>query len=534
MQEDPLAMLETIYQKLGVDESESPSPNVLDAFSFTTPNPGKWPLWTDLAIDVSPVPSVPSKNREEVVRAIHDLCSKVDQMLDRPAYQNTHGSDAVTLRRSQVARIRKRLAMLQDALSSPDMSPICTAIEGAHNKLAQCDLAEANLSILDTFAFRSGKPGLFTTWTELDMSSTVPCGSSRRKEVVAALKDLLSKGEQLLARPACQRALGVQDLEKYRSMMSFISERVAALSDTLSPPNPQPLLSALEEVDRRLNRPDPVTLDSIAFLPKKQGLFIVWTDLDVDSSAAGNANNRGAVIMALDDLLATFDRMVTRPACQKALGATEVERYRAMKAGVEKRLGLIKEALAPARPSPRPLAHPEEPNRIDVVKQAIGDRIPVRQFTVFSKAAWVHAGAVAGGSMAAALLGSFVMHSLARAVPLVGLFAVAAFFIRRQNSVAAMARKCAAAGDFYRKATKGSDIINILPMLTPDAQALFLVGLDAEFRRSAVDKFPSLKSMCDQIDSFRSSDPESLDRTNALTNIPKTGLGMYVVQALSM
>ena len=412
---DPLTTLEGICCVLKVHEPDALDPCLLDAFSFKTPTPGKWPAWTDLEIGRGN-----PANRNEVVRAIQDLCSKIDQVLARPAYQKSLGAEAADLHRSRMAGVRKKLALLEDLLSSPDLGPMLAALEETKARFSNCDLAHVDPKILDSFPFRSGKPGLFAAWTDLDLGAGKIGWPSQRREVVAALRDLLSKAEQALARPACQRALGPEGLEKYRLMLLAIEERAALLGDALSPPNPKPLLSALEEADRKLGAAPTVdALDSFAFFPGRPGLFAAWTDLDLSSCGSANGDNRGAVVMALDDLLAKFDHMAARPGYQKAIGAVDGERYRLMRQSLENRMKGLKDALSPALPS-------------------TCDRTDVQTRKTFSRAAWIEAGAAAGMAMVAAFVLSFAFHPLARAVPLIGFLAVAYTFVRlaHKNPVA--------------------------------------------------------------------------------------------------
>ena len=286
---------------------------------------------------------------------------------------------------------------------------LLAALEEVSARLSRGSTNGPELSLLDSFVFRTGKPGLFTTWTDLDMTPGIAGGPAHRKDALAALRNLATKGAQTLERLKSQLDPGT--LEKYRSMTASIREKTAALGDALSPPNHQPLLSALEEADRRLkSAPDASALDAFTFHPGKPGLFIAWTDLDFTNAAPGSPNNRNAVMMALDDLLAQFDRMIARPACQKTLGAEAVERYLLVKKAVSERLSSIKTPAPAARPSVQP---PK----------------------LFSKAGWIDAGSSAGFSMAAALVLSAAFHPFARATPLIGLMAAAFSFLSRHRQI---------------------------------------------------------------------------------------------------
>ena len=165
-----------------------------------------------------------------MIKAVHDLCSKLDQMLDRPACQKALGAQAIDHHRERASCLKKKLALLEDILTPPDLGPLRLALEETHNRL------QGEVSSLDAFVFRSGKPGLFTAWTDLDMKANKAGSPSNRREVLAALRDLISKGEQMLARPATQRALGSTEIDKYRSLMISIHEKVVLLGDMLSPP----------------------------------------------------------------------------------------------------------------------------------------------------------------------------------------------------------------------------------------------------------------------------------------------------------
>jgi hypothetical protein len=529
VEHDPLAVLEEVFQRLKIGELDHPDPSLLDKLPFKTSSPGKWPSWTDL--DIASTTQGHPANRSEVIRAVHDLCSKMDQMFDRPAYQKTLGAKAIDLHRTTVSSVKKKLALFEDVLSPADPRPLLTALEETNTRLQKLDLNNPQLGLLDAFTFRSGKPGLFATWTDLDMSAQKTGSSSNRGAVIAALRDLLAKGEQMVARPACQRALGGAELEKYRAMMIAVSDKLALLGDTLSPPNPQPLLTMLEAVSQRFERtPGPNALDSFAFRPGKPGLFTVWTDLDLSEGKTGSSSNRGAVIMALDDLLVKFDRMLARPACQKTLGTPTIQKYGLMRTTVGEKLDRFKNPTPVAPPcAPRPA---QEQERVAAVKRGFEDRCPIRRPTLFSQAAWMEAGAVAGSSMMVAMGISIFAHSFMRAIPLVGLMAMVVSFVRRQNQVSAARKRCAAAKGLYNNATMNQDIVNIFPLLTQEAQAQFLVGLGSAFRESIAERYPSLKNMCDQINTFLSCSPDGLERTNALTNIPKRGLGEEVVNAL--
>jgi hypothetical protein len=550
LENDPLATLEEVSQRLEIEQPDHLDITLLDRISFKSANPGKWPLWTDL--DIRSNKQGNASNRGEAIKAVHDLCSKLDQMLDRPAYQKSLGSEAVAHHRERVATIRKKLVLFEDLLSPTDPKPLLSALEETDKRLGQLDLNAPEIDILDAFVFQSGKPGLFTTWADLDMSSNKAGTPSNRREVISALRDLVSKAEQMLARPACQRELGSTELGRYRTMMIEVNKKLALLSDTLSPPNPQPLLSTLEEVSRRFegvgtDTPDQSILDSFLFRPGKPGLFTVWTDLDLDSDKAGSSNNRGAVIMAIDDLLAKFDRVLARPACQKALGPS-MQKYCSMRTTVGEKLDLFKNptrqnpsiaqkaapapiVTSPTTPSPATQRSSEQ-ERIAAVKLAIGDQIPIRKPTLFSRGAWAEAGAVAGSSMLVTALISIFVRFFAKAIPLVGLMAIVVSFVRRQHRVAIATKRCVTAKEFYKTATTNDDIVKIFPYLKEGAQAQFLVDLGPEFRGGVVKRYPSLETLISHIDTFLLSSPESLDRTNALTNIPKDALGEAVVGAL--
>ena len=555
LESNPLVVLDEVSKRLEIDTLDTLDLCLLDKCPFKADNPGKWPSWEDL--DISSYRQGNPSDRGGVIKAIHDLCSKVDLMLDRPACQKALGAEAVDRHRAGVVLVRKKLALLEDVLSPTDPWPLLTALDETDKRFTRIDLNNPEVSILDAFVFRSGTPGLFTTWTALDMTSVEAGAPSNRGAVITALRDLLSKSDQMLARPACQRALGSTTLEKYQSIMIAISEKLALLADTLSPPNLQPLLSMLDEVGRRfeniaLEVPDLSILDSFAFHPGKPGLFTVWTDLDVANGRMGSPNNRGAVIMAVDDLLRKFDRMLARPVCQKTLEMTEIQKYRSLRNTVGEKLNLLKNSIEPTHPilpqtvssaavpfliaSPSPKAHAElslEQEKIDVVKRRIGDQIPIVRPALFSRAAWLEAGAVAGSSMMAAILFSVVFHSFVRAIPIVGVMAFVFSFIRRKGLVTATEKRCVLAEDLYKKAITNNDILNVFPLLTRYAQAQFLVGLDSKFRENIAERYASLKHMCTRIDAFLLSCPESLDRVNALTRFPKEGLGEQVVYVLT-
>lgn len=551
LEKDPLAVLQEVGLRLDIDEPDHLDLCLLDSLSFKSSSPSKWPSWTDLDIQSSKQGC--ASHRSEVIKAVYDLCSKLDQMFDRPAYQKTLESKTIDLHRRKIASIRKKLMLFEDVLSPTDPKPLLSSLEEIQKRLEGLNPNTPDVGILDSFVFCSGKPGLFTTWADLDLSSKKTGSSSNRKEVIAALRDLITKGEQMLARPACQRMLGNSDLEKYRTMMISVNEKVALLGDTLTPSNPQPLLSTLEEVNRRFeetgtNDPDLNVLDSFAFRPGKPGLFTVWTDLDLDSHKTGASNNRGAVIMAIDDLLAKFDRVVARPACQKALGPS-MSKYCAMRADVREKLDRCKNPIPQKQPTePKsasvaqvvpPTSSPviqssHEQERVEAVKQAIGDQAPVRQPIFLSRDAYIHAGASAGSSMIVILFLSIFFRSLVKAVPLVGLMAVVISLVRRHHRVTLAAKRCATVKELYKTAKTNDDIVKIFPFLKEGAQALFLIRLGSEFRERIGKKYPSLESMCTHIDTFLSSTPESIDRTNALTNIPKTALGDAVLYSLRM
>ena len=284
------------------------------------------------------------------------------------------------------------------------------ALEEVSTRLSNCNPDSPDLGLLDSFVFRPGKPGLFATWTDLDMTPGIAGGPTHRREALSALRDLSSKGTQTLER--CRNQLGQAELEKHQSMVASIREKTAVLGDALSPPNHQPLLSALEEAERKLQgAPDASALDAFTFHPGKPGLFIAWTDLDITNAAAGSPNNRNAVMMALDDLLAQFDRMVARPACQKALGAEAKEKYLLVKKTVSERLEAMKKPPTPA------------------AQQRI------RQPKPFPKDGWIEALSLAGFSMVASLALSAVFHPLVKATPLIGLMAVAVSLLRKPKQV---------------------------------------------------------------------------------------------------
>jgi hypothetical protein len=548
-------MLEEVSARLEIDTPDVLDLSLIDTFSFKSGDPGKWPSWTDL--DIRPVSQGNSVNRGAVIKAVYDLCSKVDRMLG----QKDVAPETRDLHRARMASLRKKLTLLEDAISPTDPSPLLAALEATDRKLKGVDPNNPEVSILDAFVFSSGKPGLFTTWTDLDITSDTAGSSSHRGAVVRALCDLVSKSDQMLARPVCQRTLGSTVLEKYRSMMMAISETVSLLGDILSPPALQPLLAMVEEVNRRFENGvsealDVSVLDSFAFCPGKPGLFTVWTDLDITTGRTGSCNNRGAVIMAVDDLMVKFDRMLARPASQKALGMETVQKYRLMRNAVGEKLGLLKNAVVPTNPTvaqtplppttvvvpliasppslaPSPPLSSQEQGKIDAVKTRIGNQIPILTPTLFSRVAWMEAGAMAGSSMMVVILISIVFRSFVRAVPLVGILAIVVSFVRRHGLVAARAKRCAVARDLYKNAATNNDIVNVFPLLTKNAQAQFLVGLDSNFRESIARKYARLKNMCAYIDAFLSSPPESLERTHTLTSLRNERLGEEVVHALS-
>ena len=529
LEPDPLAVLEEVSKRLEIDELDHLDLSLIDQFSFKSGSPKKWPSWTDLDI-TSCKPGNP-KNRGEVVKAIHDLCSTLERL------------EPLDHQRSKISSVRKKLALLEDALSQPNPLPLLSSLEEVDKRLKRLDPNSPDVGILDTFAFHPGKPGLFAAWTDLDMSITATTPSNRGA-VITAIRDLISKTDLMLNRPACQRTLGSATIEKYRAMAIDISGKLALLADTLSPPNPQPLLSMLEEVNRRFENIgsenlDLGILDSFAFRPGKPGLFIAWTDLDVTAGRTGSPDNRGAVIMAVHDLMAKFDRMLDRPACQKALSMEAIQKYRSIRVCVGEKLDLLKNAITPTNPSTpqapsSPLSHQSSQERelIDVVKRKIGDQTPIWYPKLFSRAAWIEAGAAAGSSMMVFILMSIAFHPLARAIPIVGLMAIVVSFVRRHRQVTATAKQCAVAEDLYKNAATNNDILNIFPLLTRHAQAQFLVRLDLEFRENIAKRHARLKNMCQHIDSFLSSRPESPERMNALTEFPKEGIGEEVVNAL--
>ena len=536
IENDPLVALEEVSKRLQIDHLDQLDLGLLDTLAFKSA-PSKWPSWTDLEI-CSSTPGNPA-NRSGVIKAVHDLCSKLDQMLDRPACQTALGKQAVDLHRERVRGLKKKLALLEDTLTPPDLEPLLFALEETYKRLQ----GAPEVATLDTFVFRSGKPGLFTTWTDLDLKVQTTGTSSKRGDVLAALRDLMSKGEQMLARPASQRALGSTRLKQYQSQMIAIHEKVDLLGDTLSPPNPQPLLFTLEAVSQRFVQrgSDSLenTLDSIAFRPGKPGLFTVWSDLDVTPGKTGSTENRGAVIMALEDLLAKFDGMLTRPTCQKALDTTSIHKYSSMKDTLRNTLEQYKNG--PTAPQKNTFVEPFvaatlpqdlQQGRVEKLKLAISDPSPVIQPKIFSRSAWEEAGAVAGGSMLVAMAISIFIRSFAKAIPLVGLLAVVFSFVRRQHRVAVIAKRAAVAKDLYKTAATNKEVLNIFSLLTQEAQTQFLVGLDSEFRECIAQRYPSLKSMCVHIETFLASSPDDLERTNALTHIPKKGLGGKVSDAL--
>lgn len=517
---DPLAALATVSTRLKIDELNHPDLGLVDQFSFKASVPGKWPSWTDL--DMAFCKQGNPDNKGEVIKALHDLCSKAELMLDQPACQKAVGSEKVAHHRAQMIAVRKKLALFEDALSPPNHLPLICTLEGVDKRLADVDPNSPEVGILDGFAFHAGKPGLFATWTDLDMAVSRAGTAANRGAVITAIRDLISKSSMMFDRPACQRTLGSAGIEKYRAMVVAISERLASLEDALSPPNPQPLLCMLEEVNRKLENvspeaPDPTALDSFVFCPGKPGLFTVWTDLDVTPGTTGNPDNRGAVIMAVHDLMAKFDLLMDRPACQKALGMTAVQKYRSIRISVGEKLDLLKNVISPTQPSASqifsvPVAalsppisaspsqtHPHQPpldqELIDAVRGKIGGHIPIWRPTLFSRVAWLHAGATAGSSMMVAILLSFVFSSLVKVIPIVGLMAIMGSFVRRQWRVAARAQQCILAEDLYKNAATNDDIVRIFPLLTTEAQSQFLAGLDEKFQKNIATRYPGLKNV---------------------------------------
>lgn len=551
---DPLAVLEEVFKKLKIDNPDLLDPTLLDALPFTSAKPKKWPSWTDLDI-VSAKQGNPN-NRNEVIKAIHDLCSKVEVMLDRPACTTALGPERADLHRMKVTGIKKKLALLEDALTPPNPWPLFTALEDVSKRLHTIDPNNVDLRILDAFAFQGGKPGLFTTWTDLDLTAGTTGTPGNRSAVIVALRDLMSKAELMLNRPACQRTLDSSVIEKYKAMLISITEKLSLLGDSLSPPNPQPMLSVLEEVHRRFesfDTTDQSILDSFSFRPGKPGLFTAWTDLDLPDGNGGDPTNRGAVIMALRDLLAKFDRTLDRPSCQKALGETAIETYRSMRVAIGKKVDQCTNAIPLSNPTlsqeippsaatepplivaqltheaPQP---PQEHELINNIKRRIGNRPSIWQPTLFSRAAWAEAGAIAGIAMIVALLFAIPFPFLIIAVPIVGKAAIAFSFIQRKKRVSATIKQCRLAEDLYKKASSNNDILNIFSLLTSHAQAQFLVWLGSEFRELVVQRHVGLKPLCLQIDSFFSTPPESLERANARATFPRDGLGEEVFNAL--
>ena len=261
--------------------------------------------------------------------------------------------------------------------------------------------------------------------------------------------------------------------------------------------------------------------------------------------------------MAVDDLIAKFDQMLSRPACQKALGTATIEKYRSMRNSVGEKLDQIKRAIVPSHsnvsqrssssattvapltitpPSQLLLHEPKhsrEQERIDAVKRRIGDKTPIVCPKLFSRAAYMEAGALAGTLMIAGMLISMIFRSFIQTIPLIGILAIVLTFVRRQGLVATTAKRCAIAKNLYKKATENKDILSIFPLLTRHAQAQFLVGLDSEFRKATAKRHAGLKNMCAHIDTALSNCPDSFERTKALINLSKKGLGEEVVHALA-
>jgi hypothetical protein len=555
---DLLTMLDEAGKRLKIDELDFLDPILLDRFSFKSAKPKKWPAWTDLSTDSSK-PSNPD-NRNGVIKALHDLCSKAELVLNPSENSNELGQQDGEAYRARLHSVRKKLVLLEDSLSPANPLPLLSVLKEADKKLELLDPNRPDISVLERFSFQPGKPGLFTTWSDLDMSASESGIPSNRSAVITALRDLISKSSLMLDRPACQRTLGTPATEKWRAMIASINEKLSVLGDALSPPNFQPLLLLLEEVSRRFQNVtaeaiDLTILDSFAFRPGKPGLFTAWSDLDITDGRTGSSNNRGAVIMALGDLIAKFDQMLDRPACQKALGEAAIQTYSSMRIAVEEKLRLINEAIMPketyvkqapteSSPSEFPIiaSSPDLPplrefisqeqKLIERVKKQFGDTPPIIRPVLFTQTTWIHAGAVAGSSMAITMLASIIFHALARAVPIIGLAALAGSLALRHRLVASVTKQCAAAKELYNHASTNNDIENIFPFLTQDAQACFLVGLDADFRANISKRFGCLKDICLHIDSYLSSTPESAERTYALANFPKEGLGKASLKAL--
>lgn len=432
-------------------------------------------------------------------------------------------------------------------LSLFELTPL-KALEEVSGKLKDINLDNPDVTILETFAFHPGKPGLFTVWTDLDLRSGGSGSPNNRGEVIKAVHDLLCKCDVMLDRPACQGALGKEGINKYRAMRSAVSEKWELLKDALLPLKPQPLLSALHEVKRRLNNSgspsfDLSILDTFAFYPGKPGLFPVWTDLDLTGSTMGNTRNRGEVINAIHDLLSKCDHMLERPACQKALGAAEIEKHRAVTIFIKNKLGLLEEAFScndrctgpsQSEVASLPLANPsvEEQKQIDTIKRKVGSDTPIYRPRLFSKDSLVDAGAMAGVSMMVAIFAAMLFHAPAFVILIVCVVAIVLSFVRRYIRISSVAKRCDIAEKLYLGASTSEDILNLFPTLTSSARAQFLIGLGPEFREKIAQKHSTLKSICLHVDAFLSSKPDSPERANVMTNFPKDRFGKAVLEAV--
>lgn len=551
LESDLVAVFQEMCARFKIDQPDSLDVSLLDACAFKSGNPGKWPTWIDLDIHSSKRGN--PANRGEAIKAVHDVCSKLESLLDNSEGHKPIGSEAIGAYRTKVISLRKKVTLLEDALLPINPELLLAALEGADTKLMAIDSMNPEVSILDAFAFCPGKPGLFATWADLDIASCKAGDPSKRGSVVAALRDLLVKCDQLLSRPACQRALGSTTLEKYRSMTLVVGEKLTLLEDALSPPNLQPLLLMLEEMSRRFEHVSVKTcdvrlLDTCAFRPGRPGLFTVWTDLDVSTDVVGSPNNRGAVIMALDDLMAKSERILARPSSQLALGADTIQKYCLMRASIGALLALLKNAVVPSTPNapktfmPSPVKqsllccspqHSSVQEKIKSIKKKIGKQPPIVYPTLFSQEACIEAGAMAGTSMVAAMLIAILFRSIVKLVPVVGLVAIVLSLVRRQNFIANDTKRRAAAETQYKNAITDNDILNIFPLLARHVQAQFLVNLDSEFRRSVARRYTSLTAMCAYIDAYLSASPESPDRTIVETNLRMGRFGKEVARVLS-
>ena len=261
-----LAALEDVFQKFGVLDPNSPDVGMLDVFSFRPGKPGLFTVWTDL--DLPSGKGGSPNNRSEVLNAIQDLVTKWDQRLGRPAFRRLLRNEEVQKYQAMRAAIGEKLAILKDALLPPNPRPLFSMLEEVHRRFESA--SKLDLRILDTFAFELGKPGLFTVWTDLDITTKREGRPENRGEVVKALVDLLSNYDRMLERPVCLKMLAVEELQKYGAMRSAVGAKIeqVASSDQPSGSEVSPSLKApskgmqqsvlVDAVKRAIGNNDPI------------------------------------------------------------------------------------------------------------------------------------------------------------------------------------------------------------------------------------------------------------------------------------